>query len=157
MQETKNPHILIIKATFYDDIADRLEEGAIEILDSRKASYDIVEVPGALEIPVALSLACDAGLLPFGANRWKYHGCVDLVCVIRGQTSHYEIVANESSRALLDIAISHHLPIGNGILTVENREQALVRVRRGEGHKGAVAANACLQLIDHMRNWYKIG
>lgn len=150
------PHILIISARFYTDIADKLEQGAQRKLSEQGATSDIIHVPGALEIPMALSLACNAGIIPFSANKGKYHGCIALGCVIRGETTHYELVSNESSRVLMDVACDAYIPIGNGILTVENRDQALARLVDGESHKGEGAAQACLSLIDHMSQWYKL-
>ncbi|GBF26403.1 6,7-dimethyl-8-ribityllumazine synthase 1 [bacterium MnTg02] len=147
MEALRPANILILKAAFYEDIAQLLEDGAVAALKEADASYEIIDVAGALEIPVALALAADAGLLPYGAPRWQYHGCVALGCVIRGETSHYEIVANDSARGLLDLAISRAIPFGNGVLTVENREQALVRARPDGVNKGGAAVKACLGLV----------
>src|SRR5262245_20440073 len=143
MAKTKRPHLLIVEPRFYDGIADALLEGAREALDEAGASYDVVTVPGALEIPAVISLALD-GAEEGGTD---YDGFVALGCVIRGETYHFEIVANESSRALMDLAVDESLAIGNGILTVENEAQAWVRARRGEGDKGGFAARAALTLI----------
>ena len=92
--------------------------------------------------PSALAFA------PFGATRWRYHGAVALGCVIRGETSHYDIVANGSAQSLLSIATASGVPLGNGILTVENEAQAWERASVTDGNKGADAARACLRLID---------
>ena len=136
-------HILIIEARFYDDLADALLDGAKAALDEAKASYDVVTVPGALEIPAVISFALDAA-----ANGGKtYDGYVALGTVVRGDTYHFEIVANESSRALMDLAVNEALAIGNGILTTENDEQAWVRARRNDGDKGGFAARAALTMI----------
>jgi 6,7-dimethyl-8-ribityllumazine synthase len=136
-------HILIIEARFYDDIADALLEGAKAALDEAKATYDVVTVPGALEIPAVISFALDGA-----ANGGKtYDGYVALGTVVRGDTYHFEIVANESSRALMDLAVNEALAIGNGILTTENDEQAWVRARRSDGDKGGFAARAALTMI----------
>jgi 6,7-dimethyl-8-ribityllumazine synthase len=141
-------HILLIEARFYEDISDELARGATEALTEAGASFDRVAVPGALEIPIVLAMAAQAGLIPFGAPRARYHGAIALGCVIRGETSHYDIVAGESARALLDIASRHAIPLGNGILTVENEAQAWERARVTEGDKGRDAARACLSLVD---------
>jgi 6,7-dimethyl-8-ribityllumazine synthase len=127
--------ILIVEARFYEEISDALYEGAVAALGS-KVTTDRVAVPGALEIPGAIKLT--AG---------RYDGYVALGCVIRGETYHFEIVANESARGLMDLMVSDGLCIGNGILTVEDEEQALHRARPNELDKGGDAARACLALI----------
>lgn len=142
------PVILLIEARYYEDISEELAKGAIAALEKAGAAFERVSVPGALEIPQALAIAARAGLIPFGAERWRYHGAVALGCVIRGETSHYDIVAEESARLLLDIATRNGIPIGNGILTVENEGQALKRAAIDGGDKGGDAARACLRLLD---------
>ena len=136
--------ILIVEARFYDDLADALLEGATQALSAYGAEYDVVTVPGALEIPGAIALAEDAGHKPAGK---QYDGYVALGCVIRGETYHFEIVSNESARGIMDLAIGKRLCIGNGILTTEDDEQAWARARFSEGDKGGGAARACLDLI----------
>lgn len=143
-----NRSVLIIEGRFYDDIAGELAGGAIAALESAEVSFDRMAVPGALEIPQAMAFAIKAGLMPFGATRWRYHGVIALGCVIRGETSHYDIVANDSARALMSLSVENGIPLGNGILTVENRSQAWKRASIKEGNKGAVAAQACLRMID---------
>jgi 6,7-dimethyl-8-ribityllumazine synthase len=143
MANSTKPHLLIVEARFYDGLADALLEGARTALDEAGASYDVVTVPGALEIPAVISFALD-GAEDGGT---EYDGFVALGCVIRGETYHFEIVANESSRALMDLAVEESLAIGNGILTVENEAQAWVRARRSEGDKGGFAARAALTMI----------
>ena len=144
MSDTSNPHILIVEARFYDDMADALLDGATSALKDAGATYDLVTVPGALEIPAAIAMALD------GADNdgTEYDGFVALGMVIRGETYHFDIVSNESSRALMDLAVSESLPIGNGILTVENDEQAWARVRRSDKDKGGFAARAALTMIE---------
>ena len=142
------PSVLLIEGRFYEDIAEELASGAIAALEEAGATYKRIAVPGALEIPQVLGLAVHAGLAPYGAPRWRYHGAVALGCVIRGETSHYDIVANESARALMDIATRSGVPIGNGILTVETGEQAMERASVTDGNKGGDAVRACLRLID---------
>ena len=137
------PKILIVEARFYDDLADALLDGAKAALDDAGAAYDVVTVPGALEIPAAISFALD-GAEEGGTD---YDGFVALGTVIRGETHHFDIVANESARALMDLSIEDSLAIGNGILTTENEEQAWVRARRNEGDKGGFAARAALTMI----------
>ncbi|MGB0087695.1 MAG: 6,7-dimethyl-8-ribityllumazine synthase [Rhodomicrobiaceae bacterium] len=137
-----------MEGRFYEDISAELAKGALAALEAAGASVQRVAVPGALEIPQALAFAVRAGLTPFGATRWRYHGAVALGCVIRGETSHYDIVAGESARALMTIATTSGVPVGNGILTVENQSQAWERASITKANKGADAARACLRLID---------
>jgi 6,7-dimethyl-8-ribityllumazine synthase len=127
--------VLIIEARFYPEISDALLEGAVSALGTDVVT-DRVTVPGALEIPAAIRLAAE-----------RYDGFVALGCVIRGETYHFEIVANESARGLMDLMVRDGLCIGNGILTVEDEAQALHRARAGELDKGGDAARACLALI----------
>lgn len=136
--------VLIVEARFYDGIQDALLEGARSALDSFGAEYDVVTVPGALEIPIAVAMADEAGHKGSGV---RYDGYVALGCVIRGETTHYETVSNESARGLMDLGIHRRIAIGNGILTVEDEAQAWARARSSEGDKGGGAAKACLELI----------
>ena len=139
----ENARILIVEARFYDDIADALLAGAVRALDAAGAGYDRLTVPGALEIPAAIAIAVDAA-----NNRAQpYDGVVALGCVIRGDTLHFEIVSQESARALMDLAVARGLPLGNGILTVETESQAWARARLEEGDKGGEAARAALAMI----------
>ncbi len=137
------PHLLIIEARFYEDLADELLRGAVGALERAGATYERVTVPGALEIPAALAMALEA----VEQGNAEYDGYVALGCVIRGETTHYETVANESARAVMDLAVDEALAIGNGILTVENDEQAWARARVEGGNKGGGAAEAALRMI----------
>jgi 6,7-dimethyl-8-ribityllumazine synthase len=134
--------VLIVESGYYDDIADMLLAGARRALDAAGVGYDVVTVPGALEIPQAVVIVLNSA---FGAE--AYDGVVALGCVIRGETSHYDIVAGESARALMDIGVNQEIPIGNGILTVNNPAQAKVRAAPDGGDKGGVAARAVLSLV----------
>jgi 6,7-dimethyl-8-ribityllumazine synthase len=136
--------ILIVEARFYDHLADALLEGAKSVLDAFGAEYDVVTVPGALEIPAAIAFAEEGGHRPAGA---AYDGYVALGAVIRGETYHFEIVSNESARGIMDLAVGKRLAIGNGILTVEDEDQALARARANEGDKGGGAARAALEMV----------
>jgi 6,7-dimethyl-8-ribityllumazine synthase len=138
------PSILIVEARFYAHIADLLLDGATAALDAAGATFERISVPGALEIPAAIGFAAKAGE---GAGK-SYDGFVALGTVLRGETYHFEVVANESARGLMDLAIHHGVCIGNGILTLDTEEQALVRARRNDGDKGGDAARACLALVD---------
>ena len=136
-------HLLIVEARFHDGLADALLDGAKAALDEAGATCDVVTVPGALEVPAVIAFAEEAA----EEGGTEYDGYVALGCVIRGETYHFEIVANESSRGLMDLATHGLLAIGNGILTVENEEQAWVRARRADGDKGGFAARAALTMI----------
>lgn len=128
--------VLIVEARFYPHISDALLEGAVHVLDKAAVTHERLEVPGALEIPAAIRLAAA-----------QYDGFVALGCVIRGETYHFEIVAMQSARGLMDLAVRQGICIGNGILTVENESQALRRALRLELDKGGDAARACLALM----------
>lgn len=138
-----NPHILIIDARFYEDIADALLEGASQAIENAGGTYDLVSVPGVLEIPAALSIAIEASK----RGNTHYDGYVTLGCVIRGETSHYDIVSNESARAIMDISVNENVAVGNGIQTVENSEQAWARAKATEKNKGGGAAAAALAMV----------
>lgn len=136
-----NPHILIVEARFYEDLADELVAGAIEAVEAAGGTWERIDVPGALEIPAAISMA-DAG------DATHYDGYVALGCVIRGETSHYDYVCGESARALQDLAVQDLIAVGNGILTVEDSKQAWARANRSEKNKGADAANAAIRMAE---------
>ena len=136
-------HLLIVEARFHDDLADALLEGATGALDEAGATYDVVTVPGSLEIPAVICFALD-GAAEGGTH---YDGFVALGTVVRGDTYHFDIVANESSRALMDLSVQEAVAIGNGILTTENDAQAWTRARKTEGDKGGFAARAALTMI----------
>lgn len=140
------PHIMVIEARYYDNIADLLLAGVRAVLDGVKATFEIVTVPGAMEIPSAINYAVKG--LNFDATRRRYDGYVALGCVIKGGTQHDEIVARESAAGLQRLALQHTLAIGNGILTVNNFEQALERADAQKLNRGAEAAEACLRLIE---------
>lgn len=137
------PRIVIIEARFYEDIADALAEGAIAAIEAAGGSYDRIKVPGVLEIPAALSMVMTA--MENGGE--LYDGFVLLGCVIRGETSHYDIVANESARVIMDLTVDADLAVGNGIVTVENDDQAWARARINEKNKGGAAADAALAMV----------
>lgn len=138
MAKIKLPHILIVEAPYYQHIADSLKEGAVNVLE-KNATYDLISTTGALEIPAVIAVAHETK---------KYDGYIALGCVIRGETTHYEIVSQESARGLMDLSIKKKIAIGNGILTVENEAQALKRAKINELNKGGDAAKACLTMIE---------
>ncbi len=135
--------LLFVVAPYYRDIAENLIAGATAVAEAAGATHDLVEVPGALEIPTAVRLA---------HVRSNFDGFVALGCVIRGETTHYDTVCNDSSRGLMLLGLDGAL-IGNGILTVENREQAEVRADPARMDKGGGAAAAALHLIALARRW----
>ena len=134
--------ILIVEARFYDGLADALLAGAMAALKAEGAEFDKITVPGALEIPGAIAMASASG---HAAGR-AYEGYVALGCVIRGETAHFDVVANESARGLMDLTVHQRLAIGNGILTVENEDQAWERARADRQDKGGGAAKAAIAM-----------
>jgi 6,7-dimethyl-8-ribityllumazine synthase len=130
--------ILIVQATFYTHISKLLLDGATKKLDELELEYDILTVPGALEIPATISMA---------ESSKKYGAYVALGCVIRGETTHYDYVCAESARGLNDLAIQNKIAIGNGILTVENESQAIARADENKKNKGGFAANAAVEMM----------
>jgi 6,7-dimethyl-8-ribityllumazine synthase len=149
-------HVLIIESRYYDKVAEELVAGAIAELDAAGATYERLEVPGALEIPQALAAAVAAGLLPADAAGAKFDGVVALGCVIRGETSHYDIVCTQTNHWMMDVAIRAGVPLGNAVLTVENEAQAMARAKGGRAGKGADAVKACLSLVAHTRAFEEI-
>ena len=136
--------VLIVEARFYEDMAEALAEGAIAVLDAAGISHERVAVPGVLEVPVAIKYAAETN---------NYDGYVALGVVIRGETTHYEIVCNESARGLMELGIKDKLAIGNGIQTVENSHQAWARCKMSEKDKGGGAAKAAISLMDLRDSW----
>ena len=130
--------LLILEARYYEDISNQLKAGAQQALARAKVAADFITLKGALEIPPAIKVASGSS---------KYNGYVALGCVIRGETSHYDIVSMLSAKGLMDLGTREGLAIGNGILTVENREQALERAHLDKGNKGGFAVDACLALL----------
>src|SRR5499427_9997574 len=149
--DLEGARILVVEARFYEDIADALLAGATRALGEAGAIFDCVSVPGSLEVAPAIAIALDA------AERAgkPYEGVVALGCVIRGETLHFEIVSQESARALLDLSVARRVPIGNGILTVDTDAQAFARARPEEMDKGGDAARAALALVRLKRSLAK--
>ncbi len=127
---------LIVETRYYDEIATLLLAGATRALQAADAAFDVITVPGALEIPPAAAIVTEDK---------PYAGVVALGCIVRGETYHFEVVSNESARGIMELGLSG-LPVGNGILTVETLEQARVRADPAEGDKGGEAARAALVL-----------
>ena len=139
------PHVLIVEARFYADIADEMMKGAVQALDVAGATHERLSVRGAFEIPALIAMALEAQQAD--PARRPYDGFVALGCVIRGETTHYDYVCGESARGLMDLACQHRVALGYGILTVENESQAMQRAKGGRKGKGADAVRACLALI----------
>ena len=135
--------VLVVEARFYDGIADELLRGATATLQAAGAEVTVLTVPGSLEVPPALAIALDAA----EAAGTPYDAAVALGCVIRGETFHFDIVAGESARALIDLSVARRLPLGNGIITAENEGQAWTRARVNELNKGGGAAEAALAVL----------
>jgi 6,7-dimethyl-8-ribityllumazine synthase len=152
-QGAERARVLLIEAPYYEAVAAELRAGAAAELEAAGAGFERIAVPGALEIPLALAAAVEAGLIPGGAPHARFDGCVALGCVIRGETTHYDTVCSNANHWLMDIAVRHAIPLGNAILTVENEAQALERARGGRRGKGAEAVRACLALIEHARTF----
>lgn len=140
------PRVLIATSRYYEHITLELEAGAGEALAEAEAVVETIEVPGALEVPGVIAMAADSA---------KYDGFIALGCVIRGETSHYDYVCGESARGLMWLTVDRRLAIGNGILTVENEDQALARADRKRKNKGRDAAEACLKMIELRRKFVR--
>jgi 6,7-dimethyl-8-ribityllumazine synthase len=146
IEDDENPHVMIVEARFYEDIADLLVEGAVAELEKQGATCERFSVPGSLEIPAAIQYAVRG--LDFFTARRRFDAYVALGCVIRGETAHYDIVCRESARGLMDLTLKHTLSVGNGILTCENRDQALERARPEGRNWGGKAAGAALRMLE---------
>lgn len=146
-------HVLVIEARFYEAIADMLADGVVAECEQRGVTFERIVVPGALEIPQVLAAAGAAK----AAGRYAFDGAVVLGCVIRGETAHYDIVCNNANHWTMDAASRHDVPVGNGILTVENEAQAIERAEGGIKGKGGDAARACLRLIELKRGFWDRG
>ena len=128
--------ILIVISDYYEEIGNNLLKGSINELKLNNINYDILFAPGCFEIPFLIS-----------KNIKKYKGFIALGCVIRGETYHFELIANECARKIIDISNEHLKPIGFGILTCENIKQAKIRSDIKKKNKGKEAANACIKLF----------
>lgn len=141
----KSPlNILIVESPYYEEVSNFLSLGAIEALKENECEYERLEVPGALEISSAINIAAKSG---------RFDGFVALGCVLRGETSHYDIVCEQSAAGIMQLTIDQSLAIGNGILTCENQDQAVVRADPKQKNKGRDAVMAALALIN-IKNKY---
>ncbi|MDR6625929.1 6,7-dimethyl-8-ribityllumazine synthase [Caulobacter segnis] len=139
-----NIRLLIVEGRSHSGVSDELLRGAAQAIEAYGAEYDVITVSSALQIPTAIALAEDAGQGPVGR---RYDGYVALGCVIRGETYHFELVSNETARGLQDLGIGRRLPIGFGVLAVDDEQQAWARAKVSEGDRGGAAAKACLETI----------
>ena len=137
----KNNKILIVTSRFYSDISDSLEKECIKTIKDHGLSYDIIDVPGAFEVPALISYASKSNV---------YLGYVALGCVIRGETSHYDYVCSESARALMNLSLEG-VPLGYGILTCESLDQAIFRSSPDGLNKGKAACLACIRMIEVLK------
>lgn len=146
-------HLLLVEGRFYSDLSDELAAGALAAIEAANGTAERIAVPGALEIPGAIRLALAAR----GADgKARFDAFVALGCVIRGETTHYETVAGESARGLMTLTLEG-VALGNGILTVENYDQAWARAKRDDGDKGGDAARAALALVGLRRRFQAPG
>ena len=145
------PHIMIVESPYYKEIADRMIESVLIELNSVDATYERFEVPGSFELPGAIRIAIESYNYP--SDRRRFDGYIALGCVIRGQTSHYDYVCEESARGLNDLVLKYGIALGYGVLTTENRDQALERASRDQHDRGGAAARACLAMIELKRQF----
>ena len=143
-----NPHIMLVVSKYYKEIAEQLLQGAIIELKKYEATWEIIEVPGAFEIPAAISMSIKSN-----KRDNLIDGYVALGCVIRGETSHYDYVCGETARGVQAIAVEHSVPLGFGVLTVENTEQADERAYVNCKNKGGEATSVCLKMLELKKNF----
>lgn len=139
------PSVMIAISRYYADVADHLLAGATAALDAESVRYEVIDAPGAFELPGAVRIAVRS--MDFFTGRQRFDGFVALGCVIRGETSHYDLVCAETARGLQSLALDHTLALGFGVVTCETREQALHRARVDGKDVGGDAARACLQMV----------
>ena len=146
-----SPHLMIVEARFYEEIADLMMESVLQEVAEAGATYERFQVPGTFELPGAIQMAIRS--MDFYSARKRFDGYIALGCVIRGETTHYDYVCTESARGLNDLVLKYSIALGYGILTCENRDQALSRADRNRHDRGGAAARACLAMIDLKRKF----
>jgi len=146
---SEESRIVIVEAAFYSDIAQELGAGAVQAIEEAGYGYERIPVPGVFEIPAAIRFAIRS--MEIHSASATYTGFVSLGCVIRGETDHYEHIAREASRALMDLSVNYNVALGFGVLTCDTREQAMARAAVDQGNKGAEAARACLRMMEIKR------
>lgn len=147
------PHVLIVESRYYLDVATHLLKGATDMLTANEISYEIITVPGALEVPSAIQYAVKC--LDFEPGRKRYDAYVALGCVLKGETRHHEIVGDLSARGLQELCLRYTLALGNGLLTCDTEAQALERADPAKGNKGGWAAMTALQMLD-LKNKFRL-
>jgi 6,7-dimethyl-8-ribityllumazine synthase len=148
-------HVVIVEARFYEDIAEEMAKGCIAVLEKAGATSQRIPVPGCFEIPAAISFVLHG--LAGQPDLPNVDGFVALGCVIRGETTHYDVVCNETARGIQHLAVTHEAAVGFGILTVENDEQAWARAKiGGKRDAGGAAARACLRMIE-LKRQFRLG
>lgn len=152
-QFEQKPHILVVQSSYYDDVAALMLQGALSVLNGAGTTHEIVDVPGTFEIAAAIVYAVKG--LDFDPTRRRFDGYVALGCVVKGQTVHHEVIAHESTRALQEVALRYTLAVGNGILTCDTREQAVIRAQPNGFDRGGAAAEACLRMIE-LKQLYRL-
>ena len=140
-------HVLIVEAPYYVEIVEALADGARSALTAGGATFEMLQVPGAFEIPAAIAFMDAAARRDDGEGKPRIDGYVALGCLIRGETTHYDLICTETARGLQDLALTRSCAVGFGVLTVENEAQAWARARASEQDKGGEAARACLAMI----------
>ena len=143
------PHIMIVESPYYEEINNNMVESVLIELNAVGATYERFEVPGSFELPGAIRFAIESEKTV--SSRKKFDGYIALGCVIRGETSHYDYVCGESARGLNNLVLEYAIALGYGVLTTENREQALARSRRDQHDRGGAAARACIAMIEMKR------
>ncbi len=141
-----SPHVLIVEARFYEDIAEELANGARTVLEDAGISHDRIPVPGAFEVPAAIRFAIRS--MEVHSAPVHYSGFIALGCVIRGETSHFDYICNATSQALMDLTLNYSIALGFGILTCDDRKQAWARAAIDQKNKGAEAATTCLRMME---------
>lgn len=137
--------LLVVEARFYNDINDVYMDGVKSKLLEKGIDYDVITISGALEIPSVIKFAEKS-------NKVNYDGYIAIGCVVRGETTHYDYVCEESARAIMDINLGGVIVV-NGILTVENKDQAIARASKNEKDKGGFVVDACVELINIKKNF----
>ena len=146
-----SPHIMIVESPYYEEINNNMVESVLIELSNFGATHERFEVPGSFELPGAIRFAIESEKI--NPERKKFDGYIALGCVIRGETSHYDYVCGESARGLNDLVLEHGIALGYGVLTTENREQAIARSSRDQHDRGGAAARACLAMIEMKREF----
>lgn len=142
----RQPHVLVVRSPYHKDVVEELSKGVFRVLEDARATFEVIDVPGALEIPAAIAIAVKS--LGFVTTRRRFDGYIALGCVIKGETQHDEIVGYESAHGLQELALRYTLAVGNGILTCNSLAQAFERASVSGQDKGGGAAEACLRMIE---------